>query len=296
VNEVLSRVSDTFPQEVADVINKTHHNKLVISMISSQIDADRMDYLQRDAYFTGVSYGAFDMERILRLMRPSKDEVLIKESGMHAVENFIMSRYQMYWQIYFHPVSRGGEVLLNNCLKRAKQLYNEGYQFKKSPEDFIPFFEGTMTIQQYVDLDEAVVLYYLKKWIDEDDEILSDLSRRFINRDLFKYIPFDGSIITISELQELFESGGINPDYYFVSESFSDLPYDYDRPGSNRKPIHLLRRDGTIREISNQSLVINSITGINREDYKLYYPKELVLNIEDDMIKGSIINLLNELN
>ncbi|MFO5603301.1 hypothetical protein ACLBPT_31440, partial [Klebsiella pneumoniae] len=79
-------------------------------------------------------------------MRPSKDEVLIKESGMHAVENFIMSRYQMYWQIYFHPVSRGGEVLLNNCLKRAKQLYNEGYQFKKSPEDFIPFFEGTMTI------------------------------------------------------------------------------------------------------------------------------------------------------
>ena len=78
---MLSRVSDTFPQEVADVINKTHHNKLVISMISSQIDADRMDYLQRDAYFTGVSYGAFDMERILRLMRPSKDEVLIKKAA-----------------------------------------------------------------------------------------------------------------------------------------------------------------------------------------------------------------------
>lgn len=153
-----------------------------------------------------------------------------------------------------------------------------------------------MTIQQYVDLDEAVVLYYLKNGLMKMTRFLSDLSRRFINRDLFKYIPFDGSIITISELQELFEAGGINPDYYFVSESFSDLPYDYDRPGSNRKPIHLLRRDGTIREISNQSLVINSITGINREDYKLYYPKELVLNIEDDMIKGSIINLLNELN
>ena len=76
---MLSRVSETFPQEVADVINKTHDNKLIISMISSQIDADRMDYLQRDAYFTGVTYGSFDMERILRLMRPSKDEVLIKE-------------------------------------------------------------------------------------------------------------------------------------------------------------------------------------------------------------------------
>lgn len=296
VNEVLSRVSETFPQEVADVINKTHKNKLVISMISSQIDADRMDYLQRDAYFTGVSYGTFDMERILRLMRPSKDEVLIKESGMHAVENFIMSRYQMYWQIYFHPVSRGGEVLLNNCLKRVKQLYKEDYQFKMYPKEFIPFFEGTMTIDQYVELDEVTVLFYLKKWIHEEDEILSDLARRFINRDLFKYIPFDGSIITITELQDLFIEGDIDPEYYFVSEAFSDLPYDYDRPGSNRQPIHLLRRNGSIKEISSQSLVISSITGINREDYKLYYPKEMILNIKDSEVKGSIINLLNELN
>ncbi|MDT3959142.1 HD domain-containing protein [Staphylococcus kloosii] len=296
VNEVLSRVSPTFPQEVADVINKTHDNKLVISMISSQIDADRMDYLQRDAYFTGVSYGQFDMERILRLMRPSQDEVLIKESGMHAVENFIMSRYQMYWQIYFHPVSRGGEVLLNNCLKRAKQLYNEGYQFKMYPTDFIPFFEETVTIAQYVDLDEIVVQYYLKAWVNEDDAILSDLARRFINRDLFKYMPFDGSIITITELTDLFVQAGIDPNYYFVSESFTDLPYDYDRPGSNRQPIHLLRRNGTIREISNESLVISSITGIHREDYKLYYPKELISDVTDDNIRNAIISILNELN
>ena len=296
VNEVLSRVSPTFPQEVADVINKTHANKLVISMISSQIDADRMDYLQRDAYFTGVSYGQFDMERILRLMRPSKDEVLIKESGMHAVENFIMSRYQMYWQIYFHPVSRGGEVLLNNCLKRAKQLYNEGYQFKMYPTDFIPFFEERVTIAQYVDLDEVVVQYYLKAWVNEDDTILSDLARRFINRDLFKYMPFDGSIITITELTDLFVQAGIDPNYYFVSESFTDLPYDYDRPGSNRQPIHLLRRNGTIREISNESLVISSITGINREDYKLYYPKELISDVTDDNVRNAIISILNELN
>ena len=82
------------------------------------------------------------MERILRLMRPSKDEVLIKESGMHAVENFIMSRYQMYWQIYFHPVSRGGEVLLNNCLKRVKQLYNEGTILRCTQKILFLFEEG----------------------------------------------------------------------------------------------------------------------------------------------------------
>ncbi|MDQ7192807.1 HD domain-containing protein [Staphylococcus felis] len=295
VNAVLRRVSDDFPKQVAEVINKSHHNKLVISMISSQIDADRMDYLQRDAYFTGVSYGMFDMERILRLMRPSKDEVLIKESGMHAVENFIMSRYQMYWQIYFHPVSRGGEVLLNNCFKRAKYLYESGYQFKVSPRDFVPFFEKRATVDEYIKLDETDVTFYIKEWMNEDDSILRDLSRRFINRDLFKYLPFDGSIITITELEDLFRKADIDPEYYFVSDSFSDLPYDYDRPGSNRQPIHLLQSSGNIREISSQSLIISSITGIKREDYKLYYPKELILNIKNPEVKGSIINLLNEL-
>lgn len=298
VNAVLRKVHDDFPKEVAEVINKTHHNKLVISMISSQIDADRMDYLQRDAYYTGVSYGNFDMERILRLMRPTDNEVMIKDSGMHAVEDYLMSRYQMYWQVYFHPVSRGGEVLLNRVFKRAKVLYEAGYVFKAPPKYFIPFFTGNITVSDYVCLDETIVFYYLQEWIDEDDTILSDLSRRFVNRDLFKYLPFDGSVITIGELTELFELAGIDPEYYFVSDSFSDLPYDYDRLGSSnaRQPIHLLTKTNTVKEISTQSVIINSITGVNRMDYKLYYPKELITHIEDLEIRGAIINLLNELN
>lgn len=298
VNEVLSRVHSDFPKEVADVINKTHANKLVISMISSQIDADRMDYLQRDAYYTGVSYGSFDMERVLRLMRPTEDEVVIKESGMHAVEDYLMSRYQMYWQVYFHPVSRGGEVLLNRVFKRAKLLYNAGYKFKEPPKYLVPFFNSNdVEVAQYLKLDEMVINYYLQEWIDEDDAILSDLSRRFVNRDLFKYLPFDGSQITIAELTDLFEKAGIDSEYYLVFDAFSDLPYDYNRPGINkRKPIHLLTRNNKIKEISTQSVIINSITGLDRKDYKLYYPKERILNIQDPELKGSIINLLNELN
>ncbi|QYA42234.1 HD domain-containing protein [Macrococcoides bohemicum] len=297
VNHVLSRVSPEFPKEVAAVINKTHHNKLVISMISSQIDADRMDYLQRDAFYTGVSYGSFDMERILRLMRPTKDEVVIKESGMHAVEDYLMSRYQMYWQVYFHPVSRGGEVLLNRVLKRAKVLYEAGYAFKEPPKYLVPFFKSNqVSVDAYLRLDEMVLNYYLQQWIDEEDAILSDLSRRFVNRDLFKHLPFDGNRFTIDELTELFTKGGIDPDYYFVVDSFSDLPYDYNRPGINsRKPIHLITSTGKIKEISTQSVIINSITGIQRKDYKIYYPKETILNIEDLAIRGAIINVLNEL-
>lgn len=297
VNHVLSRVSPEFPKEVAAVINKTHHNKLVISMISSQIDADRMDYLQRDAFYTGVSYGSFDMERILRLMRPTKDEVVIKESGMHAVEDYLMSRYQMYWQVYFHPVSRGGEVLLNRVLKRAKVLYEAGYAFKEPPKYLVPFFKSNqVSVDAYLRLDEMVLNYYLQQWIDEEDAILSDLSRRFVNRDLFKHLPFDGNRFTTDELTELFTKAGIDPDYYFVVDSFSDLPYDYNRPGINsRKPIHLITSTGKIKEISTQSVIINSITGIQRKDYKIYYPKETILNIEDLEIRGAIINVLNEL-
>lgn len=297
VNEVLSKVSPDFPREVAEVINKTHPNKLVISMISSQIDADRMDYLQRDSFYTGVSYGNFDMERILRVMRPSKDEVLIKESGMHAVEDYLMSRYQMYWQVYFHPVSRGGEVMLNLVMQRAKALYKSKYSFKQQPTYFIPFFNENVTVHDYLRLDEMVVNFYLQEWVHEDDEILSDLAGRFVNRDLFKYLPFDGSIITISELNELYRKAGIDPDYYVFSDSYSDLPYDYDRPGQNRnrRPIHLVRPNGELREISSQSTIINSITGIHRLGSRLYYPKEKILNIKDLNVKAEIINLLNEL-
>src|SRR5690606_37126653 len=99
VNEVLSKVDPDFPKQVAEVIGKTHDNKLVVSLISSQIDADRMDYLLRDAYYTGVNYGNFDIERILRVMRPHEEYAVVKLSGLHAVEDYIMSCYPMYWQV-----------------------------------------------------------------------------------------------------------------------------------------------------------------------------------------------------
>ena len=166
VNAVLRRVAPNFPQKIADVIGKTYPDKLVVSLISSQIDADRMDYLQRDAYFTGVSYGHFDMERILRVMRPSEDQAVIKSSGMHAVEDYIMSRYQMYWQVYFHPVSRSAEVILKKILHRAKHLFETDYEFKQKPTHFQTFFDKTLVLEDYIALDEGVMTTYFQN-VDE---------------------------------------------------------------------------------------------------------------------------------
>lgn len=289
VNAVLRRVEQDFPKKVAEVIAKTSDKKIVISLISSQIDADRMDYLQRDAYFTGVSYGHFDMERILRVMRPHEDQVVIKQTGMHAVEDYIMSRYQMYWQVYFHPVTRSAEVILTKILHRAKELYENGYSFRQEPTHFISLFENTLTLEDYLKLDEAVILYYFQMWEAEEDEILRDLCRRFVNRNLFKYVEFDPAkeYKKLAELSVLFEKAGLAPDYYLVVDSSSDLPYDFYRPGEEeeRLPIHLLMKNGEIRELSRESEIVDAISGKRRTDHKLYYPEDFLM---EDSTKKTI--------
>src|SRR5699024_11162004 len=128
------QVAEDFPKDVANVINKTYHDKLVTSLISSQIDADRMDYLLRDAYYTGVSYGNFDMECILRVMRPTEDPVVIKSTDVHAVEDYIMSRHQMYLQVFFHRVPRIAEVILTKIFHRGKYVFENNYAFKEEPQ------------------------------------------------------------------------------------------------------------------------------------------------------------------
>ena len=99
-----------------------------------------MDYLLRDSYYSGTKYGQFDLTRILRVIRPVKNGIVFEYNGMHAVEDYIVSRFQMYMQVYFHPASRGMEVLLQNLLKRAKRLYQkDSHFFKKTAPNLIPF-------------------------------------------------------------------------------------------------------------------------------------------------------------
>ena len=296
VNAVLSKVAPDFPKQVAEVINKTHSNKLIVSMISSQIDADRMDYLQRDSFYTGVSYGNFDMERILRVMRPSKDEVLIKESGMHAVEDYLMSRYQMYWQVYFHPVTRSAEVILTKILHRARYLYKKGYAFQLEPVHFISFFNEQVSLDDYLKLDESIVYYYFQTWQEEKDPILSDLCERFMNRRLFKYVEFNPNL-QIQEwmtLHKLFQEAGIDPDYYLEVDSSSDLPYDFYRPGEEeeRLPIHLLMPGQELKELSRNSDIVEAISGKKRTDHKLYFPHDLLQSCADENIRVQIEEIL----
>lgn len=295
VNTVLRRVSEDFPEQVAQVIEKKYPNEIVIGLISSQIDADRMDYLQRDAYYTGVSYGHFDMERILRVMRPRKGKVVIKASGMHAVEDYIMSRYQMYLQVYFHPLSRSAEVVLNNILKRVKELNTKNYQFAVEPTHFKAFFENRITIEDYLALDEYILLTYFQFWMKEKDTILGDLCSRFVNRKLFKYINLnpEEEPERYEHLKQLLEQAGVDTNYYLYHDRTSDLPYDFYRPEEERTriPIFLEMPNGEIRELSQESLLVDAIAGRIKTDHKVYYPKEL---LEDEKLDSELKKELQE--
>ncbi|MFD2115487.1 HD domain-containing protein [Paenibacillus yanchengensis] len=290
INNVLQQVSEGFAQDVASVIQKTYHQSLVVSLISSQMDADRMDYLLRDAYFTGVNYGNFDLERIIRVLRPYKGKIVVKESGMHAVEHYLMSRYQMHWQVYFHPVTRSSEIILRQIFRRAKQLYEAGYRFKWLVPSLEQLFTNQLSLEHYLKLDEALVQTAFSQWADESDNILSDLCNRFLHRKLYKYVtvtkpePEQYSAI-IEEMHQL----GLHPDYYMELDFPFDKPYDVYEPDRHeakltvKTPILLLDEHEQICEISQKSDIVRSISGLRQGQYHLYFPLEIIKKEERRM-------------
>lgn len=281
VHQILASIAVDFPEKVASVIQKTYPNPQVVQLISSQIDADRMDYLLRDAYFTGVNYGTFDLTRILRVIRPYKDGIAFQISGMHTVEDYIVSRYQMYMQVYFHPVSRSMEVILDHLLKRAELLYTDAeVHLEHSASILIPFFNQTFTLDDYLKLDDGVLSTYFTLWRDEQDAVLSDLATRFLDRKPFKSVHFSSQQdqVTLQKLMALIQEAGYDTDYYTAINNSYDLPYDFYRPNqiTNRTQIELMYQDGTFIELSQVSEIVSSLTGKVRGDERFYFPKEFL--------------------
>ncbi len=292
VNRVLSEMGVGFAEEVASIINKTHPNRLIVNMLSSQLDVDRMDYLLRDAHFAGVSYGKFDLERMLRVLRPDEDQVVVKQSGMHTIEDYIMRRYQMYWQVYLHPATRSSDLLLKAILERAQELYEGGYEFNMTPKHFLPIFERTgMSLEQYLRLDETVVYFYFQEWMEEDDAILADLASRFVNRRLLKYknFPEANRVRYMERLRQTMETIGLPPTYYLLEDQLSQLPYDLYKGQGKYEGIYLQMNDGERKEISEVSILVQSILNSRQSDEKIYYPEDVLLNLKDDANEKSWI-------
>lgn len=271
VHNILEDFEPGFSKIVSSVIEKNHPNKILVQMISSQLDADRMDYLLRDSYFTGTTYGHFDLYRILRVMTVSNNKIVYKASGVQAIENYILARYHMYWQVYYHPVSRSYEQLLISIFKRMKDLYVKGYDFGDI-RYLKPFLEETIDEIAYVKLDENIVIYYFKLLSEGNDEILVDLCNRFLNRKLFVYQDLK-SDTEKSKITAEFAKKGYDTRYYVVSDDQSQIPYLY-YDSNDVEAIEILV-DHDLKALPEVSEIVGAITNSrkNKIDHKIFYPE-----------------------
>ncbi len=277
VHQVLESVYPTLSEDVASVINKTYPNKIVVGLVSSQLDGDRMDYLLRDSYFTGTAYGQFDKERILRTLRVYQNQIVFKESGVQAIEDYILARYHMYWQVYYHPVTRSYERVLINIFKRLKTLYQMGYHFNDSMPYLMPFISGQeVTLKQYLLLDEPTLLYYFSLFQNELDPILSDLCHRFLERKLFKYRPLKDQQ-QLNKVKQVCLENNFDPDYYVAMDDPKQTPYKHYGASSEVEEIKILKNDGTICTLPEASEIVYAIlnSNISKQDKKVYFPKEI---------------------
>ncbi len=177
------------------VFDRAYPKKYLHQLVSGQLDVDRMDYLNRDSFYTGVSEGIIGYDRILQMLTVVKNELAVEEKGIHSVEKFIIARRLMYWQVYLHKTSLGAELLLANILKRAKELVQQGEKVVATPAllHFLTlklsrqdFEKDSIHLSLFATLDDAEIYTAIKMWQQAEDPILSLLSKMLVQRRLYK--------------------------------------------------------------------------------------------------------------
>jgi len=294
IHRLLEAYHSGFSKMVSDVIEKKYPNQLIVSLISSEIDADRLDYLLRDSYFTGTPYGEVDLERILRTMRVVNGKVAFKHSGMHAIEDYLFSRYQMYWQVYLHDCSLSFNCLIQSLLSRVRTLLLEGYAFKCDMRLFKEMFLcEEINIDAYLRFDDGVITTFAGFFLEESDATLCDLANKLLSRGLFQefdYEPGEDSELLYEKLAAALTTAGIVPDNYLFNISYEHSTYDYY--GLDCESIGLLMPDGIAQEISSVSNIIRGIVNAPKKKSTLFISLD---DVKKSSNKKEIIEILEQL-
>ena len=274
LNRVLTEVSPRLPEDIVSIIEHNHPNDILNQIISGQLDADRMDYLLRDSYFSATSYGQFDLERILRTMRvrkidENKKALVVKYTGIHSVEDYIMARYQMYWQVYYHPVARSYEAVFIQLFNRLKDIFKENKEYFSDMKVLIPFLEkNVVSVEEYFKLDENSLLYCCSLIQDKDDEIAADLAQRLQNRRLFEYVDYSEE--NLAQIKNMLKEQNLDEKYYLRVENVEASVYS---PYKGRK-ILIEQLDGKIVALEKASTIVESITkGETKREGTIFYPR-----------------------
>ena len=274
LNAILRAVSEKLPQDIVSIIQHTHENDILNQIVSGQLDADRMDYLLRDSYFTATSYGQFDLERILRTMRVRKTVegrkvIVVKYTGIHSVEDYIMARYQMYWQVYYHPVARSYEAVFIQLFNRLKDIFKGDKDYFEDMKVLVPFLEESeVSVDEYFKLDENSLLYCCALIQDKEDKIAADLARRLQNRKLFEYVDYNEE--NLAQIKNMLKENNMDERYYLRIENVEASVYS---PYKGRK-ILIEKLNGDIVALEKASTIVESITkGQIKKEGTIFFPK-----------------------
>lgn len=279
VHKILSQYQN-LAKDVAGVIAHCGTFPLIESFVSSQLDVDRMDYLSRDAYFTGATYGTIDMHRLLRSMKIEDHKLLCRASGVHSIESYLMSRYHMYFQVYYHPVARAYELVLESIYTRIRDLIREGVEIDASIESFLNVVRDNNDVVSYIDLDDAYVNGFIKQLTKSKDEVLRKLSISFNNRHLFKYIDLanDPNPEDLRRLKEKYQAMDYGK-YFYYEISVSAVAYlqtkNSESGSEEMNAIKVLLPNGEIKTLEDYSPIMHSLVSSSyKKVERIYYFEE----------------------
>jgi HD superfamily phosphohydrolase len=262
-----------------------YHRKFMLQLISSQLDMDRMDYLKRDSFYSGVAEGNINSDRLIQMMNVQDEVLVIEDKGIYSVEKFLVARRLMYWQAYLHKTSVVAEITLTKILKRAKEITQKGEQLECSKP--LSFFLNNKISSAQFDLEELIifsqlddydVLGAIKAWQFHDDFVLSSLSKMIINRDLLKIIVLDEKVDKEkldqykSKLLSLYSISEKEANYFVFKGKLKNQAYNKES-----EPIRILKKDGSIENLvdSSDQLQVKALSK-SVTKYYICFPKVLI--------------------
>lgn len=267
-----------------EIFNGRYHKTYLHQLVSSQLDVDRMDYLNRDSFYTGVSEGVIGYDRIIKMLTVHRDELMVEEKGIYSIEKFIVARRLMYWQVYLHKTVLSAENMLVKILRRAKELASQGVSLFASPalQYFLyhtitaaNFEQEPACLQQFCLLDDYDILGAIKVWAQHPDKILSLLCNWLINRNLFKCIlsneAFDAESIHLlrKKIQQQYGISDKDLDYFVFTGTACLSAYNV-----NNEKINILFKDGTVKDISSiDNALVSHTLAIPVKKFYICHPK-----------------------
>jgi hypothetical protein len=249
------------------IFKDEYPNKLFHQLISSQLDMDRLDYLRRDSFYTGVTEGNIGSARIIKMLNICNDQLVVDSKGIYSIENYLTTRRLMYWQVYLHKTAVGYEKVLVSALNRAKHLVRQGQEVFASPSlsyfilnDIDASWFGTHpeALQMYAELDDSDIWSAMKVWKHSDDKILATLATDMLDRHLFKVEvteerPSDEYVTSLKE--RIADAMGLSADDANYLITLTEIGKDMYNPDDDS--IGILYKDGTVKDIAEASEILN---------------------------------------